>query len=140
VEPVQTGRDVHVDDVTGPEDFVPARDAVTDDVVAARAHRCREALVAELAGLPSEPGGMLADPMIDVGRGNASPQSPGDEGERGGGGSPCSAHPLDLAAAEDLGAHAQRMTGRRPGVQDRFDLGTSAEVGRTACLPVGEPT
>ncbi len=113
VEPIETRRHVDVHDVTRPKDLLRARDAVTDDVVAARAHRGRKALVPELARRAPERACVLAHPPIDVGRRNAGPDSLGDERERLGGRAPGVSHAFNFGLAENLD-HALALCAPRP--------------------------
>jgi sterol desaturase/sphingolipid hydroxylase (fatty acid hydroxylase superfamily) len=102
---VELGRDVDVDDVARLQDLSLVRDAVADDVVAARADRGGKPLVAELAGPTAVPRGVLADEAIDLGGRHARTQPGADERQglrRHPSGAP---HALDLGGAQDLDRH-----------------------------------
>jgi hypothetical protein len=105
VEAAEVRGHVDVDDVADPNQLISARDAVTDDVVAARAYRGGEPVVAELTGRAADPARVRSHPFVDLRRRDAGPDARSDEGEGCCGRDTGSAHAGDLAGSEDLDVH-----------------------------------
>ena len=105
VESLEFAGHVDVDDVPAVETLVGRRNAVTHDLVSARAHRGREALVPELARRCAAPRRFDANEVIDVGGRHTRAQLLTDFGEHLRRNFTGASHGLDLRDTEQLDVH-----------------------------------
>jgi AhpD family alkylhydroperoxidase len=109
VKAIQERGHVHVHDVARMQPLVSARDAVTDDVVPARADRRGEAVEAELARLASPTCCVLAHPDVDVRGGDSRGESLGHVRQCRRSGLSGVPHPFDFSFTQKRDSHAGKL-------------------------------